>query len=89
MGLAGSGSAKQPSAIWALLVVNDVIAPPPPRALILPAKPMRATESPADILDSMLRSPTERNAVNVPGSASAVEVWQEMRAKVLLFADPC
>jgi hypothetical protein len=33
----------------------------------------RATEGPAGILDSMSRSPTERNAVDRPGSAAAVE----------------
>jgi len=33
----------------------------------------RATESPAGILDSMSRSPTERNAVNMPVSDAAVE----------------
>jgi hypothetical protein len=32
-----------------------------------------ATEGPAGILDSMSRSPTERNAVDMPGSAAAVE----------------
>jgi hypothetical protein len=39
MGCAGSGAAKQPSAISALLVVNDVTASPPPRAFISPRKP--------------------------------------------------
>jgi hypothetical protein len=34
-----------------------------------------ASEGPAGILDSMSRSPTERNAVDMPGSASAVEIW--------------
>jgi len=33
----------------------------------------RATEGPADILDSTSRSPTERNAVNMPVSDAAVE----------------
>jgi len=33
----------------------------------------RAMEGPAGILDSMLRSPTERNAVNMPVSDAAVE----------------
>jgi hypothetical protein len=33
----------------------------------------RATEGPAGILDSMSRSPKERNAVDMPGSAVAVE----------------
>jgi hypothetical protein len=39
----------------------------------------RATEGPAGVLDSTSRSPTERNAVDMPGSASAVESWVEMR----------
>ena len=34
----------------------------------------RATEGTAGILDSMSRSPTERNAVDMPRSASAVEI---------------
>jgi hypothetical protein len=33
----------------------------------------RATEGSTGILDSMSRSPTERNAVDMPGSAAAVE----------------
>ena len=33
----------------------------------------RATEGPADVLDSTSRSPTERNAADMPGSAAAVE----------------
>jgi hypothetical protein len=33
----------------------------------------RATEGPADVLDSTSRSPMERNAVDMPGSAAAVE----------------
>jgi len=33
----------------------------------------RATEGPAGILDSMSRSPTERNAENMPVSDAAVE----------------
>ena len=33
----------------------------------------RATEGPADVLDGTSRSPTERNAVDMPGSAAAVE----------------
>jgi hypothetical protein len=33
----------------------------------------RATEGSAGILDSMSRSPTERNAVDMSGSAAAVE----------------
>jgi len=32
-----------------------------------------ATEGPAGVLDSTSRSPKERNAVDMPGSASAVE----------------
>jgi hypothetical protein len=32
-----------------------------------------ATEGPAVILDSMSRGPTERNAVDMPESAAAVE----------------
>jgi len=35
----------------------------------------RATEGPAGELDSTPRSPTERNAGDVPGSATAVESW--------------
>jgi hypothetical protein len=46
-----------------------------------------ATEGPADMLDSMLRSPTERNAGDMPGSASAVEIWGEMRVKPHLPSD--
>jgi hypothetical protein len=33
----------------------------------------RATEGTADVLNSTSRSPKERNAVNMPGSAAAVE----------------
>ncbi len=33
----------------------------------------RATEGPAGVLDSTSRSPTERNAAGMPGSAAAVE----------------
>jgi len=33
----------------------------------------RVTEGPAGILDSMSRSPTERNAVDMPASNAAVE----------------
>jgi len=33
----------------------------------------RATEGPAGVLDSTPRSPTERNAVDMPGSTAAVE----------------
>ncbi len=35
----------------------------------------RATEGLADVLDSTSRSPTERNAVDMPGSVAAVESW--------------
>jgi hypothetical protein len=35
----------------------------------------RATEGPAGVLDSTWRSPTERNAIDVPGSDAAVETW--------------
>ena len=35
----------------------------------------RATEGPAGVLDSTSRSPTERNAVDMPGSAAAIETW--------------
>ena len=35
----------------------------------------RATEGPAGVLDSTSRSPAERNAVDMPGSAAAVETW--------------
>ncbi len=41
----------------------------------------RATEGPEDVLDSTSRSPTERNAVDMPGFAAAVESWREMRAR--------
>jgi hypothetical protein len=34
----------------------------------------RATEGPAGVLDSTSRSPRERNAVDMPGSAAAVEI---------------
>jgi len=33
-----------------------------------------ATEGPADVLDSTSRSPTERNAVDMPVCAAAVEI---------------
>ncbi len=33
----------------------------------------RATEGHAGVLDSMSRSPRERNAVNMPGTTAAVE----------------
>jgi len=33
----------------------------------------RTTEGPAGVLDSTSRSPKERNEVDMPGSASAVE----------------
>jgi hypothetical protein len=39
----------------------------------------RATEGPAVVLNSTSRSPKERNAVDMPGFASAVEIWREMR----------
>ena len=42
---------------------------------ILGRAPKRATEGPADVLDSTSRSPTERNVVDMPGSAAAVEIW--------------
>ena len=45
----------------------------------------RATEGPAGVLDSTARSPTERNAVDMPGSAAAVESLREMRAKAASF----
>ena len=35
----------------------------------------RATEGSAGVLDSTSRSTTERNAVDMPGSAAAVETW--------------
>jgi hypothetical protein len=43
-------------------------------------EPRRATEGSAGVLDSTSRSPTERNAVDMPGSAAAVETWWEMQA---------
>ena len=39
----------------------------------------RATEGSAGVLDSTSRSPTERNAVDMPGSAAAVESWVESK----------
>jgi hypothetical protein len=42
-----------------------------------------ATESPADILDSMLRSLTEHNAVDMPQSDAAVKSWVKMRVRSL------
>jgi len=33
----------------------------------------RVTEGPAGVLDGTARSPTERNAADMPGSAAAVE----------------
>jgi hypothetical protein len=45
----------------------------------------RATESPADILDSTSRGPTERNAADMPGSAAAIESPREMRARSFIF----
>ena len=35
----------------------------------------RTTEGPADVLDRSSKSPNERNAVDMPGSAAAVEAW--------------
>jgi len=35
----------------------------------------RAIEGPAGVLDRPSRSPTERNAVDMPGSDAAVETW--------------
>jgi hypothetical protein len=35
----------------------------------------RATEGLGGRLDSLSRSPTERNAVDMPGSAAAVGIW--------------
>ena len=40
---------------------------------ILGRAPKRATEGPADVLDSTSRSPTERNAADMPGCDAAVE----------------
>jgi hypothetical protein len=40
-----------------------------------PSVTMYVSEGPAGILDSMSRSPTERNEVGMPGSAAAVESW--------------
>ena len=40
----------------------------------------RATEGPGGVVDTTARSPTERNAVDMPVSAAAVEAWREMRA---------
>jgi hypothetical protein len=37
--------------------------------------PASATEGPAGVLDSTSRSPKESNAADMPGSASAVEIW--------------
>jgi hypothetical protein len=34
-----------------------------------------ATEGSAGVLDSTSRNPTERNAVDMPGSAAEVESW--------------
>ncbi len=43
----------------------------------------RATEgSAAGVLDSTSRSPTERNAVDMPGSAAAVESRRDMQASI-------
>jgi len=35
--------------------------------------PASATEGPAGVLDNTSRSPTERNAADMPGSAAAAE----------------
>ena len=35
----------------------------------------RATEGPGGVVDTTSRSPTERNAVDMPISAAAVEAW--------------
>jgi hypothetical protein len=40
-----------------------------------PSVNMLVSEGPAGILDSMSRSPTERNTVDMPGSVAAVESW--------------
>jgi hypothetical protein len=41
------------------------------------------------MLDSMSRSPTERNAVDTPGSDAAVASWREMRVSGFIdYADP-
>ena len=37
-------------------------------------------EDPAGVLDSTSRNPTERNAVDMAGSAAEAEIWREMRA---------
>ena len=42
----------------------------------------RATEGSAGELDSTSRSPTERDAVDMPGFAAAVENWREMQVRV-------
>ena len=35
----------------------------------------RATEGPGDVVDTTSRSPTERNAVDMPVSAAVAEGW--------------
>ncbi|MBM2827884.1 MAG: hypothetical protein HW408_416 [Actinobacteria bacterium] len=35
----------------------------------------RATEGPGAVVDTTARSPTERNAVDMPVSAAAAEAW--------------
>ena len=45
----------------------------------------RATEGSAGVLDSTSRSPTGRNAVDMPGSAAEVESWREMRVSLPLI----
>jgi hypothetical protein len=52
---------------------RDFVARRRRRAWIRRFANRRATEGPADVLDSTSRSPTERNAVDMPGSAAAVE----------------
>ena len=43
----------------------------------------RATEGSAGVLNSTSRSPSERNAVDMPGSDAVIESWREMRASYL------
>ena len=40
-----------------------------------PPSPRTGSSGPAGVLDSTSRSPTERNAVGMPGSAAAVGSW--------------
>ena len=44
----------------------------------------RATEGPAVVLYSTSMSPKERNAVDMPGSAAAVESLWEMRVNFVM-----